>query len=283
MGSVLDFLVEDSCVICRRPPPARSEIEPGLGPPRDFFGDPLEVRHLFGFVKLVNRPVCSCCAAEFVTARTVGALGRLVGPQSIETSCGERFGDPGDTQDSRAPSPDEGNRPVIPVISPFMTTKAVLKVVHSFKFGGNADLAHPIARCMAWAFRSLHGAPRGAAPEESILLSTPMDAAAERRRGFNHAELIAGMLSAELGIPIRPGALKKTGRNRPQSKTPKADRAANVRGVFSCPAGPVEVVGRAVFLVDDLVTTGATAASCGVALLGAGARSVTVICFARAL
>ncbi len=283
MGSVLDLLVEDSCIICRRPSPSRAEIGPEIGPPREYFNDPLEVRYLFGFVKLVNRSVCCRCAAGFVAARAVGALGHLVGPHVIETAFGERFGDPGGTHSTNEPSPTADGRRVIPVVSPFMTTEGVLKIVHSFKFGGNADLARPIARSMAWAFRSLQGAPADSPPEECVLVSTPMDAAAERRRGFNQADRIAGVLSSELGIPRRPGALLKTSRRRPQSKTRREERAANVRGVFCCPAGSANIEGRAVLLVDDLVTTGATAAACGAALLGAGARSVTVLCFGRAL
>jgi predicted amidophosphoribosyltransferase len=101
------------------------------------------------------------------------------------------------------------------------------------------------------------------------------------RRGFNQAERIAATLAAALGIEHVEGALCKVARTRRQSQTPRDARADNVRGAFA--AVDTRLAGLRVILVDDLVTTGATAGACASAILAAGAKVVAVVCFARAL
>ncbi|MEJ2721937.1 MAG: ComF family protein, partial [bacterium] len=109
----------------------------------------------------------------------------------------------------------------------------------------------------------------------------PMERWDFRRRGFNQAREIAARAAAYLGVPGPFDAVRKTARTAPQSRTSRRNRAGNVRGVFT--ASPSDIGGRHVLLVADLVTTGATAASCAAALYSAGARRVTVLCFGRAL
>lgn len=75
--------------------------------------------------------------------------------------------------------------------------------------------------------------------------------------------------------------MRKTVRTRRQSTTGRRERAGNVRGVFRWDGEPLR--GRNVVLVDDLVTTGATAASCAGVCLAAGAGRVTAVSLARAL
>ena len=62
----------------------------------------------------------------------------------------------------------------------------------------------------------------------------------------------------------------------------RAQRAANIQGAFRVPAdGKAEVAGRSLVLIDDVLTSGATAEGCAKALLRAGARTVDVLVFAR--
>jgi ComF family protein len=274
IGSVLDFLIEDTCVVCRRPAYSGLDRAAPLVPPASYLREPLEVRFLLGCLRFVNRPVCPRCSRALVVARAAGVLGRLAGLRAVETA-GARFGDP----DGSTPGEEPAAGPTIFVVSPFMTTGDLLKIVHSLKFGGHANLARPVARAMAWALRAFDPTPGG----ESVLVATPMDRVSLRRRGFNQAERIARELSLDLGIPVSVAALRKTSRTRPQSKTPREDRAANVRGAFACLDDRAEIAGKRAILVDDLVTTGATAAACSAALLEARPASVTVVCFGRAL
>jgi ComF family protein len=96
-------------------------------------------------------------------------------------------------------------------------------------------------------------------------------------RGFDHARSIASHVSRGLGIPLVK-LLDRDAESLDQAGLGRAERADNLRSAFR--ARPVN--GMRVALVDDLITTGATAAACTQALMGAGARSVEVITACRA-
>jgi ComF family protein len=114
-----------------------------------------------------------------------------------------------------------------------------------------------------------------------VLVPVPMYPSAVRRRGFNQAELLAAHIARSMhGGTVYKG-LRKTVRTRRQSVTGHRSRADNVRGVFRWAGNPLD--GKSVVLVDDLVTTGATIASCASELLAAGAGQMTAVCLARAL
>ena len=156
----------------------------------------------------------------------------------------------------------------------------ILKIMHLIKFGRYEALTCPVAKSILWATRTFGTVPG----EGDVVVPVPMDPWGLKRRGFNQSERIAVQIATGLDLPVQTGYLTKTGRTRPQSRTRTEDRADTVRGVLSWPRGAApELAGRAVFLVDDLVTTGATAAACASTLLAAGAESITVICFGRAL
>jgi predicted amidophosphoribosyltransferase len=251
-AAVVDFLVEDGCLLCRRPHPGRVRKGAAREGPARYLIDPVPVRCLFGAVVVENQPVCAGCAASFVETRGAGVLPGLAG-----TLEGAR----------------SGGGPVA-VVSPFMTTDGVLEIIHQLKFNGYQGLADPVARAMAWALRRY--APL--AVEGALIVPTPMDRRSQRRRGFNQAERIARALSRDLGVPLVTDVLRKTAPTQRQSLTPRERRAANVRGAFSCnPRREAIIRGRSVVLVDDLAEV------CAGALFGAGATSVSVASFGRAL
>jgi predicted amidophosphoribosyltransferase len=96
-------------------------------------------------------------------------------------------------------------------------------------------------------------------------------------RGFDHAKVLALGIASGVGLPsVR--LLKRCRRSPDQASLSRDDRLTNLRGVFT--AAPCE--GAAVALVDDLLTTGATASACCRALLAAGASSVEVVTACRA-
>ena len=95
-------------------------------------------------------------------------------------------------------------------------------------------------------------------------------------RGFDHAALLARGVSKKLGLSTR-SLLVRTGRTSDQTDLGRAERFSNLEGAIR--SRPVS--GRVV-LIDDLVTTGATAGACARALLIAGASSVEVLTACRA-
>jgi predicted amidophosphoribosyltransferase len=97
-------------------------------------------------------------------------------------------------------------------------------------------------------------------------------------RGLNTAEVLARSLAVPWQLPVEP-LLERVRSVRPQRGLPRVARSANVRGSFRARGG----VPPAVALVDDVYTTGATAAAAARELKCHGARSVHVVAFARAI
>jgi len=148
------------------------------------------------------------------------------------------------------------------------------EALHAFKFGGKRWLARPLAALI------VEQCAASVPPGASALVPVPLARARERERGFNQAALLAERLAGPLGLPVRAAWLARRRATLPQSELTAAERAANVRGVFGAAAA---VAGRHVIVVDDVLTTGATAAECARSLRAAGAASVGVLTVARVL
>lgn len=128
----------------------------------------------------------------------------------------------------------------------------------------------------------LAGAPWDDPPD--VLVPVPQHARRARRRGFNHAALLAAALGRAGGG--RSGrvrvaeALACTRETPPQKGLDRLSRERNLRGVYAV-RRPGLVAGRSVLLVDDVITTGATARACTRLLHEAGAARVDVWALAR--
>jgi ComF family protein len=153
-------------------------------------------------------------------------------------------------------------------------TGTAREAVHAFKYGAARALARPLADLV------LERAGRRIPAGVEALVPVPLDPRRERERGFNQARLLAERLAPALGTAVRPHWLVRTRSTGPQSALNAADRRHNVRGAFAALGA---VAGRHVLVVDDVLTTGATAAECARALRRAGARTVGVVTVARAL
>src|SRR5205814_654635 len=94
-------------------------------------------------------------------------------------------------------------------------------------------------------------------------------------RGYNQAALLAGALSATLGVPRLEGVLERTRATRAQARLGAQARRANLAGAFRV-ARAAETRGRRVIVVDDVITSGATLEACLAVLKEADARPVSV-------
>lgn len=117
---------------------------------------------------------------------------------------------------------------------------------------------------------------------ETIVVPVPLDAARRRARGFNQAEELARALALTVadGYPLATG-LVRVRETRPQVGLDRAARRENVRGAFGWQGPPL--AGGRVLLVDDVMTSGATAEACAAALKAAGAAWVGLVTVARAV
>jgi ComF family protein len=114
------------------------------------------------------------------------------------------------------------------------------------------------------------------------MIPVPLHIRRLRERGFNQALLLVRELSKRMGIPYQERALKKIKDTPVQIALKKRERRKNLRGAFQVKDREA-IRGKAIVLVDDVYTTGATINECSRTLLKAGAKQVAVLTVARAL
>lgn len=151
-------------------------------------------------------------------------------------------------------------------------------IVHALKYGGWVEVAQGMAERMArldW--------PDDVREERAGVIAVPLAAARERERGFNQSALLARHLAQRWKVPDWSDALRRDRATRTQTQLTPEARTRNVSGAFRAPAEARERLrGAHVVLVDDVLTTGATALACAGALRLAGARIVSIVTFGRA-
>ncbi len=175
------------------------------------------------------------------------------------------------------PCPDCADRPPL-----FRAARAGLlydglakRLVLGFKHADRTELAAPLARHMARAGAALL---RGC----DLLVPVPLHRWRLLRRRHNQAGLLAAELAALSGKPWEAGLLRRRRATPSLGEKGAAARAAAVEGAFALrPGAEARVAGRSVLLVDDVLTSGATANACAAALLVRGAREVCVLAAAR--
>lgn len=118
--------------------------------------------------------------------------------------------------------------------------------------------------------------------DADVLVPVPLHRARLLRRRYNQAALLAQATARASGVPAAVDVLVRIRRTPSQGRLSPPARRRNVAGAFSVRAGRAHLVAdRRVVLVDDVMTTGATAAACTRTLLGAGVAAVDVLTLAR--
>jgi ComF family protein len=151
-------------------------------------------------------------------------------------------------------------------------------LVHALKYGGWPELALEMGELMA---RALGWVPE--AEVSALLVPVPTTPSRERERGYNQAGLLARAVGERTGQSVVEALIRREGGSTQVSLHP-SERRANVREAFSLGADEgARVRDRDVILVDDVLTTGATATAAAEVLVDGGARRVDLVTFARAL
>jgi ComF family protein len=143
------------------------------------------------------------------------------------------------------------------------------RLVQRFKFGADLALGRWLAGCMA---RMLCD------ERPDLLLVPPLARSRLRERGFNQALELAKTLSRALHVRLHSTGLVRVRETQPQASLDRAERARNLRGAFRCEA---TVAGLHVALVDDVMTTGATAHEIARVLKDRGTARVSIWTVAR--
>jgi ComF family protein len=151
-------------------------------------------------------------------------------------------------------------------------------LVRALKYGGWRRLAPDLAHRMAQV--PLAPSPHGPA---KAVVPVPTSPARVRRRGYNQALLLARCVAEAKGLPVVE-AVRRIRGTRSQVSLQVEERATNVEASFEVAVGGAwSDAPRHVILVDDVLTTGATASAVAGVLGTLGVRAVTALTFARAL
>ena len=199
----------------------------------------------FGQLRFLAPPWCAGCHVPFEYDRGADAL------------CGECLADPPRHAGVRAA-----------VAYGDVARTVALRL----KYGRRTGFAETVARAMLRLM-----------PEEAdVLVPVPLHRWRIWSRGFNQAALIATRLSVASNVPTDFSVLRRVKATPPLRSLGANGRARVVAGAFRI-AGAERVRGKAVVLIDDIHTSGATTDACTGVLLRAGAAKVAILCWARVL
>ncbi|MEA3489787.1 MAG: ComF family protein [Candidatus Omnitrophota bacterium] len=115
-----------------------------------------------------------------------------------------------------------------------------------------------------------------------LIVPVPLHPVRLYRRGYNQSELISNILSKHLSIPVSRHALVKTKNTVPQMGLPRKRRVKNLKNSFAV-VDRLNLLGRSVMLVDDIMTTGATLDTCAQELTRSGVTALYGFTLARTM
>ncbi len=159
------------------------------------------------------------------------------------------------------------------VISTFAYEGPLRDAISNFKFNERLDLLDYLSAELVY--------PISYAGKFDAIVPIPMHSKKVRSRGFNPASMLARRVAAIVNIPMRTDLLRRVIHTQPQMSLHRRDRMENVRGVFAL-NGAIHGVNR-ILLMDDVLTTGATANECARVLKSSGVGEVIVSTVARTL
>jgi len=153
-------------------------------------------------------------------------------------------------------------------LAPF--NPAVQRLVHMLKYEGRTLAGRVLGHNLGLALER-----SGIVAARAVVVPVPLHASRRRERGYNQSLLIARAVAKALQLPVEGGVLRRVRITSTQTALDLAGRAVNVQGAFDVRRHG-SLAEKSVLLVDDVVTTGATANACAEALTHAGAREVVV-------
>jgi len=150
----------------------------------------------------------------------------------------------------------------------------VRAILHRGKYGSDPAALRAIATLTSRRIGGQSGAP----PAPDGIVAVPLGPRRRRQRGYNQADVIARVLAGARSAPVLDG-LRRMRETTPQSVRDQPGRRRNVAGAFAWKG--FSLSGARVWLVDDVLTTGATVEAAGAALHVAGAAHIDVVIVAE--
>jgi ComF family protein len=195
----------------------------------------------------LSSPACPCCALPYPTI------------DGTDHSCADCLRDP---------------PPFLWTVAAGLYEETLRDAIWRYKYRRVLTLERPLVRLLADAL-----APRLDGPTPDLLVPVPLHPFRLRERGYNQALLLARALGRHFELDVAPRLLSRRRPTAQQQGLSAVDRHDNLRDAFALTRS---LDGERVLLVDDVMTTGATARSCAQTLLDGGAKSVSVAVLGRA-
>ena len=229
-------------------------------------------------VDVILPPVCALCGKDARREHLCRGCEAMLGLKAIKPPfcrvCGIPFASGSSTPHACASCCIE--KPLfIAASSAFVYDGCALDAIHAFKYNGRVALARALGAFAAQA----SPCPCNGRPD--VIMPVPLYKTRLKERGFNQSLLIAREISRLQKTQLDYANLKRIRPTEPQVRLSAKERHSNVSGAFALER-PDAVRGKAVLLVDDVYTTGATIRECAVALNRAGAK-VYAVTVARAV
>ena len=226
-------------------------------------------------LQLVLPPACLACEAPTDAAGTLCSKcwGKMV---FVAEPCCDRCGLPFPVDTGAACTSCNQHQPAFKrARSAFLYEGVGRDLVLAFKMADRSYLAPKLAEL-------LHRAAMPLLADTDLVVPVPLHRWRLFRRRFNQSAILARLLARQAGKAVAPDLLVRKRWTAPQTKLSRRERRHNLQGAFAVRRGrTAAAAGRRVLLVDDVLTTGATASECARALRRAGVESVYVATLAR--
>lgn len=151
--------------------------------------------------------------------------------------------------------------------------KNVKTLIYRLKYSNHTYLATFIGYIMADKLKQ-------EGIEADLIIPVPLYKGKEKERGFNQATLVSKYIAEKTNIPLNIDALIRTKNTKVMYNLTKGERLENVENAFKIINQGV-IIDKEILLIDDIFTTGSTVNACSKELINNGAKSVTVLTFAR--
>ncbi|HEU4718921.1 MAG TPA: phosphoribosyltransferase family protein [Bacteroidia bacterium] len=222
------------------------------------------------FISLFFPVTCAACNGELVR-----------GEEAICTSCLSflpRTSDENDPRENPVARVFWGRVPLQCAASAFLFSKggSVQELIHNLKYNGRKDAGIAAGKFFGNDLKKL-------TPFNSVdaVVPVPLHSEKFRKRGYNQAACFGQGIAHALGVPLLGRAVLRMTATETQTRKSRTERWSNVEDVFR--ANPeINVSGKHILLVDDVITTGATIEACASALLACEGTSVSVVSLASA-
>ncbi|MCW3099394.1 MAG: putative amidophosphoribosyltransferase [Chthonomonadaceae bacterium] len=238
-----------------------------------------------GLLDLVYPPVCLVCRQWIVAGALCEMCRQSVAPV-LPPLC-DRCGVPVPAERIVCIECEEGPEPPFDWSQTMGQYTGPLRIaIHHLKYHGKTALAAPLGQMLAHSLDTTPTPLFAARPDSTLpafdaVVPIPLHPARLRQRGFNQAERLARVLAAERGWPLDTTGLRRVRRTEVQALlTSREARAANVRNAFVA-RSPTHFWNQSVLLVDDVLTTMATAREAAAVVRTAGATRICIVALAR--